>query len=182
MGAKGHLETVPRDLFVTLLLSYEEEDGLHVSFMSSTNVHLIDATLSCWLMLSMPKDNSLQARPPVGPQEKNDGAVYPRFFCNSAPTCLLASTPLRCVSQHFGKYCKKTTKIIRSWPCIRPEGLPALCSLHLLKTGHISFHDGLNMAHVQNDVRWVVNEYLTVMCIGESKLPAAELLNQDECP
>lgn len=111
MVTKGHLETVPRDLFVIVLMPYgEEEDGLDASFLSSINCHLIGVTLSHWLTLSMPKDNSLPAVPPVGSQEKNDGAVYSTFFGNSTSTCLLTYTPLRCVRQHFGKYCKKTTK------------------------------------------------------------------------
>lgn len=111
MVTKGHLETVPRNLFVTVLMPYgEEEDGLDASFLSSVNCHLIDVTLSRWLMLSMPKDNSLPAVPPVGSQEKNAGAVYSRFFGNSASTCLLTYTPLRCVRQHFGSSVKRLLK------------------------------------------------------------------------
>lgn len=148
MVTKGHLETVPRVLFVIVLMPYgEDEDGLHVSFMSSINCHLIDITLSHWLMLSMPKDNSLAALPPVGPQEKTDGAVYSRFFGNRAPTSLLTYTPLRCVRQHFGKYCKKTTKIIRSQPCNRPEGPPALCYLPFTRQGIYHSKIGFHRAH-----------------------------------
>lgn len=154
MATKGHLETVPRALFVTVLMPCgEEDDGLHVSLMSSINCHLIDITLSRWLMFSMPKDNSWPALPPVGPREKTEGAVYSRFFGNSAPISLLTYIPLRCVRQHCGKYCKKTTKIIRSRPCIRPEGPPTLCSLPFSRQGIYHSVIGFHRAHVQNDVR-----------------------------
>lgn len=120
--------------------------------LSSRNCHLIDATLSSPLTLSMPENNSSPVLLLVGPQEEKDGAVCSQFFSNTALAWLLIHTSKVCKTALW-EALQKDNGNTPPLPCIKPQGLPALWPLTCSRAEHILFHDWSSYVTCSHEVR-----------------------------